>query len=200
VLDVPAAATGELYQLIVIVALGEALIGLGLGSVGIPLSTVLVVVSVLGIVIIAALWWAYFEVLVPAGERALHGSSGTARPVLARDAYSLPHPPVLAGIVLFALKTLGTAEHFRESGTRTALDQVTVGARRVMGQASRLRMGASVLLAALAPVGALVPALVGFGMLAVVAVAVVAVEFKPHTALYREFARLAHGRQAKAEH
>lgn len=40
-------------------------------------------------------------------------------------------------------------------------------------------MGASVLLAALAPVGALVPALVGFGMVAVV-------ESKPHTALHGE--------------
>lgn len=73
---IPAAATGERYQLIVIVALCEAFIGLGLGSIEIPLSTMLVVVSVLGIVTIAALRWAYFEVLVPAGERARQGSAG----------------------------------------------------------------------------------------------------------------------------
>jgi low temperature requirement protein LtrA len=195
----------ERYQLIVIVALGEAFLGLGLGGIEVPLSTALVAVSVLGIVIIAALWWAYFEVLVPAGERALRRSSGTARTALARDAYSLLHLPILAGIVLFALgleKTLSTTEHLKGNGTRTALDHVSLGGlyggvvlfllgvlgyqRRVMGEVSRLRVGAAVLLAALAPTGTLVPALAAVGILAAVAVALVAVEFKPHTALHRE--------------
>ncbi len=196
----------ERYQLIVIVALGEAFLGLGLGGIEIPLSTVLVVVSVLGLVVIAALWWAYFEVLVPAGELALRRSSGTPRAVLARDAYSLLHLPILAGIVLFALgleKTLGTAaEHFRQNGARTGLDHLSLAAlyggvilfllgvlsyqRRVLGRVSRLRVGAAVLLTVLALVGAVVPGLVAFSILAAVAIALVVVEFKPHTALHRE--------------
>jgi low temperature requirement protein LtrA len=104
-------------------------------------------------------------------------------------------------------RAAAAAERFRENGTRTALAHVTVGAlyggvilfllgvlgyqRRVIGQVSRLRMGATVLLAALAPIGALVPALVGFGMLAVVAVAVVAVEFQATHGRAPQAARLA---------
>jgi low temperature requirement protein LtrA len=196
---------GERHQLIVIVALGEAFIGLGLGGIEIPLSPVLIGTSVVGIVIIAALWWAYFEVLMPAGELALHRSSGAARAALARDAYSLLHLPIVAGIVLLSLgleKTLGVAKHITEHSKAVALDRVSLGAlyggvilyllgvlafqRRVMGRVSRLRVAAAALLAALTPIGALVPALVAFGMLAVVAAGLVAAEFAPHTALHRE--------------
>ena len=200
-----AALWSERHQLIVIVALGEAFIGLGLGGVGIPLSAVLILVSVVGIVIIAALWWAYFEVLVPAGELALRRSSGPARAALARDAYSLLHLPILAGIVLFALgveKTLDVAKHLEEKGTGARLDHVSLGELyggvvvfllgvlafqwQVMGRVSRLRVGTAGLLAALAVIGSFLPALVAFGVLAAVAVGLVAVEFASQTALHRE--------------
>ncbi|MBO0867090.1 MAG: hypothetical protein J2P15_00855 [Micromonosporaceae bacterium] len=55
-----------------------------------------------------------------------------------------------------------------------------------MGRINRFRVGITVLLAALVPVGALVPAAVAYGMLALAAVSLVVVEFVPHTAMHRE--------------
>jgi low temperature requirement protein LtrA len=200
-----AALWSERHQLIVIVALGEAFIGLGLGGIEIPLSTVLMTASVLGIVIIAALWWAYFEVLAPAGEWALQRSEGAGRVALARDAYSLLHLPILAGIVLFAVglgRALAFAAHLKETGTAARLDHISLGALyggvilfllgvlgfqwRVMGRVSQFRVAVTVLLAALLPVGATVPAYLAYGMLAAVAVSLVAVEFRRHTAVHHE--------------
>jgi low temperature requirement protein LtrA len=193
------------HQVIVLVALGEAFVGLGLGGTDIPVSGPLIAASLLGIVITAALWWAYFEVLSPIGELALRRSSGAARVALARDAYSFLHLPVLAGIVLFSLglkKTMAFLDHLEQHGTRAPLDNVTLGALyggvilyllgvqgfqwRVTGRVSRLRVGATALLAASITVGGLMPALVAFGTLAAVAAGLVAAEFAPHTALHRK--------------
>lgn len=195
----------ERHQVIVLVALGEAFIGLGLGGTDIPLSGPLVPASMLGIAITAALWWAYFEVLSPAGERALHRASGPARVALARDAYSFLHLPILAGIVLFSLglnKTMDFLEHLGEHGTGAPLDGVSLGSlyggvilfllgvlgfqRRVTGQLSWLRVGTATLLAALIPIAGRMPAFASFGTLAAVAVGLVALEFVPHTARHRE--------------
>ncbi|MEU4793312.1 low temperature requirement protein A [Micromonospora tulbaghiae] len=95
----------ERHALIVLVALGESLIALGLGPKrGLPLTGPVVVAALLGVVIVAALWWAYFDTLAFALEQALHQARDrTARLRLARTAYTFMHLPMIAGIILFAL-------------------------------------------------------------------------------------------------
>ena len=66
--------------------------------------------AVLGIVVIAALWWAYFDVLAVLAQRQLSETSGATRARLARDYYSYLHLPMIAGIVLFALGLKKTIE------------------------------------------------------------------------------------------
>ena len=93
----------ERYGLIVIIALGESVISLGVAASGLRLTAGIVTAAVLGIAVIAALWWAYFDVYSVLAQGQLEETSGAARARLARDYYSYLHMPMIAGVVLFAL-------------------------------------------------------------------------------------------------
>jgi low temperature requirement protein LtrA len=60
--------------------------------------------------VIAALWWAYFDVLAVLTQRQLSRTSGATQAQLARDLYRYLHLPMIAGIVLFALGLKETIE------------------------------------------------------------------------------------------
>jgi low temperature requirement protein LtrA len=104
----------ERHGLIVIIALGESIIAIGVGAAGVSLTPGIVSAAVLGIVVIAALWWAYFDVIAVMSQRQLSETSGATQARLARDYYSYLHLPMIAGIVLFALGLKETIEHVRE--------------------------------------------------------------------------------------
>jgi low temperature requirement protein LtrA len=107
----------ERHGLIVIVALGESIVAIGVGVAALPISWPIVVASVLGLAVAGALWWAYFDTSALVGERALHRARDAERAALGRDAYSFLHVPLLAGIVLVALglkkvlEYVGDTEH-----------------------------------------------------------------------------------------
>jgi low temperature requirement protein LtrA len=101
----------ERYGLIVIIALGESVISLGVAARHRALTVGIVSASLLGILVIAALWWAYFDVLAVMTERQLSQTSGATQAQLARDHYRFLHLPMIAGIVLFALGLKETIEH-----------------------------------------------------------------------------------------
>ena len=99
----------ERHALIVIIALGESIVALGLGATHL-LSAGVIVAALLGLTVAAALWWAYFDVVAIVAERRLHELQGEAQLAMARDSYSYLHLPMVAGIILFAVgvkKTLG---------------------------------------------------------------------------------------------
>jgi low temperature requirement protein LtrA len=104
----------ERYGLIVIIALGESIIALGVGAAGFSLSAGIISAAVLGVVVVASLWWAYFDVVAVMSQRQLAQTTGAARARLARDYYSYLHEPMIAGIVLFALGLKTTIEHVGE--------------------------------------------------------------------------------------
>jgi low temperature requirement protein LtrA len=102
----------ERHGLIVIIALGESIVAIGAGASALPLSLPISVTALLGLAIAACMWWVYFDVTALAAERNLARLTGTARNRAARDAYSVLHLPMIAGIVLLALgvkKTMGLA-------------------------------------------------------------------------------------------
>ncbi len=104
----------ERHGLIVIIALGESIVALGVGAAEEPLGAGLVVAAVLGVTTIAALWWAYFDVVAIVAQRKLTEARGAARATLARDSYSYLHLPMIAGIILFALGLKTTLAHLGE--------------------------------------------------------------------------------------
>jgi len=103
----------ERHGLIIIIALGESIVALGLGASGVELGAGEITAAVLGVVIAACLWWTYFDVVAVVAERTLRQATGIAQVKLARDSYSYLHLPMIAGIVLVALgvkKALGHVE------------------------------------------------------------------------------------------
>ncbi|HEU4907354.1 MAG TPA: low temperature requirement protein A [Propionibacteriaceae bacterium] len=93
----------ERHGLIVIVALGESIVAIGVGVAKEPITWVIISASVLGLILSSALWWTYFDVSALLGEHALATEPIQTRAKLARNAYSFGHLPLMIGIVLVAL-------------------------------------------------------------------------------------------------
>jgi low temperature requirement protein LtrA len=101
----------ERHGLIVIIALGESIVAIGVGAEA-GVTTGVVVAATLGIVIAAALWWLYFDIVALVAERRLSNAApGRERNTIARDSFSYLHFPMVAGIVLVALGLKKTLEH-----------------------------------------------------------------------------------------
>ncbi|MGH2709736.1 MAG: low temperature requirement protein A [Actinomycetota bacterium] len=181
----------ERFGLIIIIALGESIVAIGLGAAGLPLDAGVIAAALLGITVVACLWWAYFDWVVFIGQARLAEATGTERARLARDLYSYLHLPMVAGIVLFAF------------GLKTTLPDVagslpTIPALGLFGGialyllahvAMRLRLGgglgrgrpiASVLLLGLLPIAKEVSALVALATAAAVCVALITYEVLWH--------------------
>jgi low temperature requirement protein LtrA len=108
----------ERHGLIVMIALGESILAIGAAA-GFTLSTGQVFAALFGIAAVAALWWAYFDVVAIVAERRLREAPPGEQAPLARDAYSYLHFPLIAGIVLLALGLKETL-----AGTGESLDTV----------------------------------------------------------------------------
>jgi low temperature requirement protein LtrA len=96
----------ERHAQIILIALGESVISLGIGAdllAGAPLTLIQIVAIILGIALVCALWWTYFDARSIAAEQVLHRTQGTARIRMARDAYTLLHFPMVFGIILLSL-------------------------------------------------------------------------------------------------
>jgi low temperature requirement protein LtrA len=93
----------ERHGLIVIIALGESIVAIGLGA-GSHLTWGIAAAAALGIGVVAALWWAYFDIVaLVSARRLIRAPTGKVQNELARDSYSYIHFLMVAGIILLAL-------------------------------------------------------------------------------------------------
>jgi low temperature requirement protein LtrA len=104
----------ERFALIVIIALGESIVAIGVGAAGLGLDIGLLAAAALGVVIACALWWAYFDWMAIHAEHVFSATGGDDRARLARDAFSYLHLPMVAGVILVALGIKKTLEHVDE--------------------------------------------------------------------------------------
>jgi low temperature requirement protein LtrA len=95
----------ERHGLVVIVAIGESVVAIGIGASGHPVDLALAGVAGLGLALTACLWWAYFGGDDEQAEAAL-GRDAERRPLLALRAFGVWHLPLLLGVVgmAFGLK------------------------------------------------------------------------------------------------
>jgi low temperature requirement protein LtrA len=100
----------ERYGLVVLIALGESVIAIGIGA-GFELTAAVLGAAALGLIVISALWWLYFDVAAIFARRELVHAGGVTQARLARDAYSYLHLPMIAGIVFFAFALETTLHH-----------------------------------------------------------------------------------------
>jgi len=186
----------ERHGLVVIIALGESIVAVGVGASGIGLDPRVLVAAVLGIMLAAALWWAYFDLVMLTAERRLSAAQGEERTRLARDSYTYLHLPMVAGIIFAALGLKQTLSHVGDPlGTIPAVALCGGVALYLLGHnAFRLReegslsvprMVVAALCCALVPVAVSVPSLITLAVLTALLCGLAAFE----TATSREFRR-----------
>jgi low temperature requirement protein LtrA len=115
----------ERYGLIVIIALGESLIAVGVGATHLPVSVPFVAAALLGLTVSLAMWWLYFDVVAPVAERVLRGKQGQERVRLARDSYTYLHFPMVAGIIYLALGLKKVAQYASDTEHHALTDPLT---------------------------------------------------------------------------
>jgi low temperature requirement protein LtrA len=92
----------ERHGLIVLIALGESIVAVGIGMAGQGLGADRVVVAALGLTVVAALWWLYFDGEDERAERALDAATLERTSWLALYGFGYAFLPVLGGIIVFA--------------------------------------------------------------------------------------------------
>jgi len=172
----------ERHGAIVIIALGESIVAIGIGARP-KIGAGVVAAAILGVVVAAALWWTYFDVsAIVAARRLARAQAGRERNEMARDSYSYLHLPMVAGIALIAVgikrALLGVEDPLHLvpaaallGGAAVYLLAQVAFRLRNMQSVSYGRLLCALALLALVPAAAALPAL---GALAVLAAALVA--------------------------
>jgi len=177
----------ERHGLIVIVALGESIVAIGVGA-DAGVDAGVVAAAALGMVVAAGLWWLYFDVVALYAERRLSRAAvGREQNAIARDSYSFLHLPMVAGIVLIALGMKKTVADVEEplklvpavallGGTASYLLAHVAFRLRNVHTLNRHRLITAVLVVAFLPAALELPALATLAVLAAGLVALIAYE------------------------
>jgi low temperature requirement protein LtrA len=177
----------ERHGLIVIIALGESIVAIGVGA-EFGLDAGVVTAAVVGIAIAAALWWLYFDIVALVAERRLaHAAPGREQNAIARDSFSYIHLPMVAGIVLVALGVKKSLEHVGDplelvpsfallGGVALYLLAHVAFRWRNVHRFSVQRLACAAILLALIPLATEVPALVTLALVAALLAALIGYE------------------------
>lgn len=109
--DIGPAHFVERHGLVIIVAIGESVVAIGVAARGLAINPALVGVVMLELLLTACLWWIYFGGDDERAEGALACVSGPERHGRAIRAFGLWHLPLLLGIVVLAFGLNGTTRH-----------------------------------------------------------------------------------------
>jgi low temperature requirement protein LtrA len=190
----------ERHGLIVIIALGESIVAIGVGAEA-GVDAGIVIAAALGVAIAGALWWLYFDVVALVAERRLSNApAGRVRNEIARDSFSYLHFPMVAGIVLLALGLKKTLLHVEDplklvpavallGGTAVYLLAHVAFRWRNVHRFSAQRLVTAAVCVALVPAAVVLPALAMLAILAALLAALIAYEAR-HFAELRD--RLRH--------
>jgi low temperature requirement protein LtrA len=165
----------ERHGLIVIIALGESIVAIGVGASG-ALDLGIGTAAVLGVFLAAALWWTYFDVVALVSARRLgEAEAGRVQNELARDSYSFIHLLMITGIVLMAMGMKVTIGHHDEhlhdvpafallGGLAVYLLGLVAFRFRHVHTLNRHRLGLAIVLLFLVPVATAVDALISLAV------------------------------------
>jgi low temperature requirement protein LtrA len=178
----------ERHGLIVIIALGESIVAIGVGAEAVEVDAGVVVAAAFGIALAAALWWLYFDIVALVAARRLSTAEvGREQNEIARDSFSYLHFPMVAGIVLVALGLKKTLEHVDDplkvvpavallGGTSIYLLAHVAFRWRTVHRFSIQRVLCAVVLVALVPAALELPALATVGIVPAALAALIAYE------------------------
>lgn len=178
----------ERHGALIIITFGEAVVAVGIGVAGLPLTAGLVTTALLGLALSAALWWAYFGTGDDErARRSLSAAPAPQRPAMALNGYFYAHIPMLLGVITLAAGLrydAGHALHTAPAGRVLALAAGPalflagdVAFRRSMGIGpSRLRAAGAVAALATAAIGITAAAEIQVAVLVAITAAVLAAE------------------------
>jgi len=115
----------ERHGLIIIIAIGESIVAIGVGATEFPISGPILLTVVLGLAISLTLWWTYFDVVAPVAERTLVRAEGQERVRLARDSYTYLHFPMVVGVIYLALGLKKVVSYVADSSHHELSDPLT---------------------------------------------------------------------------
>lgn len=104
----------ERYGLVVMLAIGESVVSVGVGLREAEVSAVAIIGAFLAIGGAFVLWWTYFDRFAGAAEHALARRTGAARAVAGNHAYLDLHFVIVAGVILTALGIEVVMAHIAE--------------------------------------------------------------------------------------
>ncbi len=198
----------ERHGLIVLIALGESLVAIGVGVADLPLTWWVIAAATAGVSVVVALWWTYFDVGALVAERRLEQAEGDERTRLARDSFTYLHFPMIVGIVALAVGLKKTLTQVADSGAYQLADPLkpipaallTGGIalyllahvafrRRNVGSWNLMRVSVALAMVVVTPAAREVPAIVSVSVVAIVLVGLVGAEW----VRYREVRRRVRG-------
>ncbi|MFN2536536.1 MAG: low temperature requirement protein A [Mycobacteriales bacterium] len=192
----------ERHGLVVIIAIGESVVAIGVGASGTPVDWRLLLGAVLGMLVAAALWWLYFDLSAEAAERALEGYDPERQVRAAIEAYTYLHFWMILGIVVSAV---GIEEALAHAGDEGALGGFSAGCLclgvtaylaghvfswlRLNGTFKVQRVATAAAVAAVTPLAAAMQALAALAMVALLLGVLVAYETVRYAAVRAELSR-----------
>lgn len=124
----------ERHALIVIIALGEAVIAVGAAVSQFEIGPAVIASTAAGFALVAALWWAYFDWMASSIEDRLSAEQDNRiRAHLARDVFTFGHLPLVTGTVALAVGLEEALLHPREPLNAFGRLALAVGVVLVMG-------------------------------------------------------------------
>jgi low temperature requirement protein LtrA len=93
----------ERHGLVVLIAIGESVVAVGIAAAGYPIDSGLITIALLGLALSASLWWVHFGGDEPAAERAMEATSIEQRPDVAIRAFGYCHLLLLLGVLAIAM-------------------------------------------------------------------------------------------------
>jgi low temperature requirement protein LtrA len=178
----------ERHSAVIIIALGESIVALGVSAAGVRLDGAVITGALLGMATAAALWWAYFDVVSIVAERRLRAADPRDQVLIARDSYTYLHLPMVAGIILFAIGVKRTLLHENAhlhpvaavalcGGVALYLVALSAFKRRNVGSFNRQRLVVAAILVCLIPAAVHVPSLAALATVTAVACGLIAFEY-----------------------
>jgi low temperature requirement protein LtrA len=178
----------ERYGLVIILAFGESIVATGIGAAPTGLGGQEIAAAALAIVLAAALWWAYFDVVALVAEQRLRQAApGREQNTMARDSYSYIHLLLMAGIVLVAVGCKKVIGHVDEplhtvpaitlcGGLALYLVGHVLFRLRNIGTLNRQRVLVALVAAALTPVAVHVDAIWSLALITALSAALITYE------------------------
>jgi low temperature requirement protein LtrA len=132
----------ERHGLVVIVAIGESIVAIGMGFEGLPVNLGAITVAVLGLSLAYYLWWAYFAGDDARAEHALAAETDPLRRArLALWGWGYAHVPMIFGVVVLSAGVKKTVGHaFEPLGWAPAVALAAGTALFLLGHAVFLRI------------------------------------------------------------